>query len=116
MKNRILALLAILLCAMALTSCNDNLEKRILGAWTIASFDGDTQADGVGLQFSYSPDGIFTYISDEGMTVGTYTLDGRLLTMTLDETPWSLTVKKVTRSAMTWIGPETGKDVVLTRQ
>lgn len=71
MKSKILALAAILFCAVMLTSCDDSLEKRVLGTW---------------------------------------------MTTSVDEMPWSVTIKDVTKTEMTWIGPETGKDVVLTKQ
>ena len=116
MKSKILALAAILCCAVMLTSCKDNLETRILGTWMTTSVDGDTQAEGLGLLFSYNPDGTFIYTDADEAVAGTYTLDDKILTMTIDEVPWSVTIKEVSKTEMTWIGPETGKDVVLTRQ
>ena len=59
MKGKILVLAAVLCCAVVLISCSDDLEKRILGTWMTTSFDGDTQAEGLGLLFSYHPDGTF---------------------------------------------------------
>lgn len=116
MKSKIFALAAILFCAVMLTSCDDSLEKRVLGTWMTTSVDGDTQAEGLGLLFSYHPDGTFIYTEADESATGTYTLDDKVLTMTIDEMPWSVTIKDVTKTEMTWIGPETGKDVVLTKQ
>ena len=116
MKSKLIALAAVLCCAVMLTSCQDNLEKRILGTWKTISLDGDTQAENLGLLFTYHPDGTFIYTDAEDSATGTYTLDDKILTMTIDEVPWSMAIKEVTKTEMTWTGLESGKDVVLARQ
>jgi len=120
MKKMMMTLAAVLCYTMTmLTACNNEsskMENLLIGKWTLVSFDDNTQAEGVGSEWEYQSDKTFKY-SMQGQTIsGTYTINGNDITMTAQDTPWTVTVKEITPSQMTWEGPKTGKDVVLKKQ
>ena len=120
MKKMMMTLAAVLCCTMTmLTACHNGsstMEDLIIGKWTLVSFDGKTQTEGIGSEWEYQSDKTFKYYI-QGQTIsGTYTIDGNRITMTAQDTPWTVTVKEITPSQMTWAGPNTGKDVVLKKQ
>jgi uncharacterized protein (TIGR03066 family) len=102
MRIMCLALAAIAYALPASTSAADDYKKLLVGKWEVVKADKDTIMVGTTVQFQ--ADGKMKMATKEGKEIsGTYTVEGKVFTLTLDPGGGKtferkITIKKLTES------------------